>query len=309
LDWFLSVSVLKKVMRYLLHSVSYAGFWRGQKFLPLKKFLHKAADLGFDGVEIMGKRPHLSLLDMSDAEIEKIKSILKERKIECACIAGYTDFTAGLNEKMIPNWEIQLTYVFGLIKLAHELGCKIIRIFTGMELKQASFAEQWDLCVKGIRECCKEASKYGITIGIQNHHDIAVDAPTLKQLLKEINMTNCKAMFDAWAPSLQNLNLKDAIDEIKDALIFTTVADYIQVPRFHYEAHLVNYSRGTDRTVAVPMGEGIIDYTNFFKLIKDVGFDGYVSYEMCSELRDGGSEEILDKYARQFLEYMKKFQN
>ena len=46
----------------LLHSVSYSGSW-GQPALTVEQFLDKAADLGYDGVMLMAKRPHLSLLD------------------------------------------------------------------------------------------------------------------------------------------------------------------------------------------------------------------------------------------------------
>ncbi|MHC4438415.1 MAG: hypothetical protein ACYS3S_13725, partial [Planctomycetota bacterium] len=46
-----------------LHSVSYAGFWRGQARLSIDDFLDKAKQLGFDGVMIMAKRPHVSVLD------------------------------------------------------------------------------------------------------------------------------------------------------------------------------------------------------------------------------------------------------
>ena len=46
----------------VLHSVSYSGSW-GQHFLSVEQFLDKAADLGFDGVMLMAKRPHLSVLD------------------------------------------------------------------------------------------------------------------------------------------------------------------------------------------------------------------------------------------------------
>ena len=45
-------------MKIALHSVSYGGVWKGQAVLSLKDFICKAADLGYDGVEIIGKRPH-----------------------------------------------------------------------------------------------------------------------------------------------------------------------------------------------------------------------------------------------------------
>jgi sugar phosphate isomerase/epimerase len=70
---------------------------------------------------------------------------------------------------------------------------------------------------------------------------------------------------------------------------------------------LVNYTRETDAVRAVPMGEGFIDYPSFFGALKDSGYTGAVAYEMCSPLRGGGSEENLDRGARQFLRYMEQF--
>ncbi len=46
-----------------LHSVSYAGFWRGQARLSVDEVLVKAKKLGFEGVMLMAKRPHVSPLD------------------------------------------------------------------------------------------------------------------------------------------------------------------------------------------------------------------------------------------------------
>ena len=45
----------------VLHSVSYSGSW-GQAALTVPEFVRKAADLGFDGVLLAAKRPHVSLL-------------------------------------------------------------------------------------------------------------------------------------------------------------------------------------------------------------------------------------------------------
>jgi sugar phosphate isomerase/epimerase len=90
-------------------------------------------------------------------------------------------------------------------------------------------------------------------------------------------------------------------------LVHTTVADYVCRPRFRFQPNLVNYVREADVVRAVPLGEGFIDYGAFFTALKEIGFDGYVAYEMCSSLRGGGSEENLDRYARGFLDYMARF--
>ena len=55
------------------------------------------------------------------------------------------------------------------------------------------------------------------------------------------------------------------------------------------------------------MGEGIVDYETFFNSLKEIGYQGYVGYEMCAELAGGGDVENLDATARKFLEYVGKF--
>jgi sugar phosphate isomerase/epimerase len=58
---------------------------------------------------------------------------------------------------------------------------------------------------------------------------------------------------------------------------------------------------------AVPVGQGIIDYKNWMNTLKEIGYQGWVVYEMCEVLDGGGSVENLDKTAKIFLEYMKQF--
>jgi sugar phosphate isomerase/epimerase len=94
---------------------------------------------------------------------------------------------------------------------------------------------------------------------------------------------------------------------MSDMMIYTTVADYMRLPRYKYMPSFVSYERQQDLLKAVPMGDGFIDYKTFFTALKDCGYDGYVAYEMCSELQGGGSEENLDMYARRFVDFMKQF--
>jgi len=75
-----------------LFSVSYAGLW-SQHSLDIEGFIRKAAALGYPAVELMAKRPHLSVLDIDDAAIARIKACTQENNIEIATLAGYTDFT------------------------------------------------------------------------------------------------------------------------------------------------------------------------------------------------------------------------
>ena len=114
-----------------LHSVSYAGVWRGQAKLSVDDFLLKAKELGFDGVMLMAKRPHLSPLDYDAAARKALRRRIESLGLELVCLAGYTDFTAGVDKAGIPNVEIQACYVGELAKLAHDVGTNMVRIVTG----------------------------------------------------------------------------------------------------------------------------------------------------------------------------------
>ncbi|MSR60642.1 MAG: sugar phosphate isomerase/epimerase [Planctomycetaceae bacterium] len=300
------ISCREPFMRWktALHSVSYAGVWPGQTRLSLEAFLEKAKALGYDGVMLMAKRPHLSVLDYDEAARRRLRDKIQSVGLAVACLAGYTDFCLGSQRPEIPTREMQILYVTELARLARDLDCSLIRVFTGYAGPGVSLDQSWGWCVESLRECARRAAQFGVTIGVQNHHDTAVHHASLRDLLDDVAEPNCKTMFDAWAPALQGCDLVEAVGAMAPHVVHTTVADYVRRPRFTYVSPLVNYVRETDAIRAVPMGEGFIDYRAFFGALAKAGFDGYVAYEMCSPLRGGGSEANLDRCATQFLEFM-----
>jgi len=141
---------------------------------------------------------------------------------------------------------------------------------------------------------------------VQNHHDIASHHLRMRDLLEEIDEPNCKAAFDAWAPALQGVDLREAVLHMRDWIVHTTVADYVKRPRYHLDDPLVNFLPRDDMVAAVPPGEGFIDYQAFFAALNEIGYQGWVAFEMCSRLKGGGSEENLDRVARTFLDFLPK---
>jgi sugar phosphate isomerase/epimerase len=297
-------------MKTCLHSVSYAGFWRGQAKLNVEDFLDKAKELGFDGVMLTAKRPHVSVSDYDAAAREILRNKIENLGLKLVCMAGYTDFTAGIDKAGIPNAEIQACYVGELAALARDLGSDMVRIFTGYERPDVPFDKQYATVVEGLKLAGQKAAEYGVTLAVQNHHDIASHHDMMYWLLNEVNLPNVRAAFDAWTPTLHGLDakqLKAAVLKMKPYIVHTTAAQYGRLPRYHYNESLINYSREKSLIRAVPMGQGIVDYETFFNSLKEIGYQGYVGYEMCAELAGGGSIENLDRTARKFLEYVNKF--
>ena len=293
-------------MKPVLFSVSYGGFW-GQDKLTLDQFIPHAAALGYQGIEVMCKRPHLSPLDWRPERVASLKALCDQNRLSVECLAGYTNFMGGLETPEVPFIEMQILYTGALVKLAKALGCKLVRVFTAYERDDMKLYDQWNRTVAAIRECCALAAADGITIGIQNHHDLAVHSKVLLEFLNDIGQPNCKLMFDAWSPCLRGEELHETAKAMAPHTVYTTFADYIRLPRWRYQqADLTNYlPQPVDMARAVPMGDGEMDNLAFLSGLKAGGYDGPVAYEMCSQLRGGGRQENLDYCARRFIQWLK----
>jgi sugar phosphate isomerase/epimerase len=287
----------------LLHSVSYSGSW-GQAFLTVDQFVDKAAELGYRGILLMAKRPHLSVLDYGPDERARLRDRILSRGLTSVAVAGYTNFTADLEHGEVPHREIQIQHVVELARLARDVGGNLVRVFTGYEHPASSFTSQWNLLVTALKECARRSAGFGVTVGVQNHHDLAVGYQSMYDLIRVVDEPNCRACYDAWSPALCGEDLATAAQLLAPVTVHTTVADYQLRPRFRYQPALVNYTRETPYVQAVPMGEGFIDYRDFFRSLFAHGFEGSVAYEMCSPLLGGGSIDNLDTYARRFLDYV-----
>jgi sugar phosphate isomerase/epimerase len=288
----------------ILHSVSYAGVWPGQARLSLDDFVDKAAALGFKGVMLMAKRPHLSVLDFSVDDCARLREKLDARGLRCHVLAGYNNFSADLDHPDVPHREFQIGHITALARRAQALGADVVRVFTAYEHPAMGPGAMWPVVVDCLRECAQRAAAFGVTIGVQNHHDFAAGFESMADLIEAVGEPNCRAAFDAWAPALHGDDIVEAAHRLAPLTCHTTVADYQLRPRYRYQPAIVNYERLAPRTQAVPMGEGFIDYRGFLTALVEGGYHGAVAYEMCSPLQGGGGVENLDRCARRFLEWM-----
>ena len=167
-------------MRLALHSVSYAGVWPGQVRLGLDSILDKAVRFGYQGVMLVAKRPHASVLDLDGAARRDLRAAIRDRGLELAALAGYTDFCAGHDRPDVPLREMQILYVTELARLAHDLGGNLVRIFTGFARPGVAYDTLWGWCVDAIRECAARAAvqvEDGGVRALGHQHDALVAEP------------------------------------------------------------------------------------------------------------------------------------
>ncbi len=292
-------------MKKGLFSVSYSGLW-GQAALGVVDFIYRAKELGYEGVLLMAKRPHLSIIDSDENELGAVEAALKQTGIELIGLAAYTDYLLPAPAE-IPVGEIQRLYVERCAALCARLGGKVVRIFTGYDRDGVSRAQQENTVVTQLQAAAEDAAAHGILLSVQNHHDIGVHTDEFSMLLDAVGGENVRAGFDAWSPHLRGEDLYSTALRMAPRMFMTICADYLTYPRYRYEPTLVNYERIEPNAVkATEMGSGEINYGEFFRGLTEGGFDGWAIYEMCSPVLGGGTVKNLDRLARGFVDWMKK---
>src|SRR5207237_3982824 len=162
---------------------------------------------------------HLSLLDMNLSARQEIKNLADGHGLRVAVLAGYNDFAVGAEVPDVPLREMQVYCISEWARLAADLGCTLVRVFTCFERDAVPHQAAWGHAVTCLREAARRAADFGVTLGVQNHHDLAVHQESLVDLLEEIGEPNCKACFDAWAPALQGVDPASAVRTLAPYLV------------------------------------------------------------------------------------------
>lgn len=288
-------------MKVALHSVGYSGVWGGDTVLSLTEFIRKSSDMGFDGVELMAKRPHLSPLDFRESELRALRREIEESGLEVPCIASYHDFSQGLEHPDMAPLDKELVYLNSVLDMASELGSPVVRVYSGYRHPGVSFEEQWDSMVEGLGEACDMARGRGIKIGLQNHSSMASFTDEILALVEEVGSDSLGVILDAPLLVERGEDIAESVRKCGDLILHTHTSDY----RFAYGRDPGDYFTYR-RVIAVPMGSGAIDYRAFVDALKGTGFDGYLSFEMCCRLEGGNSGDNMERFARTALAHTRK---
>jgi sugar phosphate isomerase/epimerase len=296
-------------MKFILHSVSYSPTWKGQTALPLERVIDKASQLGYDGIELIAKRPHASPLDLNDEGRKRLRETILSKGLELACIAGYQDFSSGLEYPDMAHFEKELLYLRETVRLARDLGCRIVRIYSGFMRPQISHEDQWNWCVQYIREGAKFAEDQNVILALQNHSEITVHHADLLQMVHEIGSPAAKIALDAPYILKTGEPYEKAVAAAGPLIVYSTASDFIRHEVAFHNAPSTFKMTGYYtlwRTQAVPAGEGQIDYRRYFRALKSAGYDSYMAYEICTPIRGGGSEANLDHCASISLAHLRQ---
>jgi len=306
-------------MKLGLYSITYLGAWYRGPALTLEDLIDRAREYGYDGVEIDGKRPHGSPLDLPRRRCQEIQLKARDAGVEIYAVAGNNDFSSPIPEYR----ESQLIYVRDLIRMTADLGVTILRVFAawpgltmtpdGARYTKArqvwrdahleTPAEQtWAWCREGLTEAARWAGDAGVTLALQNHAPVTNSPADMLRMIREVDSPHLKACLDAPLAAKQGVtSMQDAAREVGGLQVLS-----------HFGGEYERAADGTVRGLVRNPDETLTPedyYLDFALGMQEIGYDGYTGYELCHPIPDVDGVPVgldfADLNARLAAEYMR----
>ncbi|MCB0493314.1 MAG: sugar phosphate isomerase/epimerase [Cyclobacteriaceae bacterium] len=244
-------------------------------FRGFEKFIPKAAQLGYDGVELALKR-------VDEINEAKLATLLSENSIEVSCISTgqvYADSGLRLTHPKKASRDEVISIFKEFIDLAETYG-KLVNIGRVRgAIGDRNRGDVEDLFIEVITELCEYADPKGVTLILEPVNRYECDfINTVEEgvaLLNKVQASNLKLL-----PDVFHMNIEE--DKIGKSIIQNI--DHIKYLHF------------ADSNRLAP-GQGHTDFKEIFDSIQSSGYDGWISLEILPR----PNPEVAAKQAIDFL--------
>ena len=269
--------------------------WQSPFTTELVSLFPKIKKMGFDIVEIPVEDP-----DLIDAKT--VKQALNANDLRptlCGVFGPTKDFTSD-NVSLHENC---FRYIEKCFEIGAELGVDFLAgpMYSAVGKARMVSEEQrkieWERAVTNLKKACILASKHGQQIALEPlnrfESDLINTAEDVMRLIKDINHGNARVLLDGFHMTIEEKNIRDAINTVGDTLI------HVQVSENH---------RG------IP-GSGLTPWNNFKLGLEDINYTGAMVIESFTpEIKELAGAVCIwkhlansqDEFASEGIEFLKK---
>jgi len=280
-----------------LHSITYAGFFYDGGPLTIEQIIDKAAHYGYEGVEVMAKRPVASPFDVDAERAKRIRDHAAKRGVALPFVAGYID----LSKPSAVDREKEMVFARETMRLARDLGSPYVRVYAGGEKihEGAPITDQWQWCVQHIKELLPVAERFGVRIALEVHTGAAQNADALLDMLSHVGSDEVMVCVDPPLLAIRGEPAYEWAKRIGKRIVHAHIVD------FRWASPLVEYMavpglavRKIERLIQCPLGQGVVEIEPFMKACKEFGYEGYFAFEVCTPFHVGHRLPTIDDVHR-----------
>ncbi len=248
-------------------AVSTYSYWhfRTERY-PVEKVIDEAARIGFDGVEIL----HRQMDDESTGYMNGLKRRAFDAGLALVMLSIHQDFVDPDPEKRREAVE----HTRKCLDLAHQLGIPCIRLNSGRWGTIRSFDELMKVkgieppleghtdddafawCIESIEQCLPHCEKTGVMMALENHWGLTTDPANVLRIHQAVD--------SPWlGVNLDTGNYPG--DPYEGIQLLAPHANIVQAKTYHGGGEWYTLD---------------LDYPRIAKILRDAGFQGWVSLEM-----------------------------
>lgn len=278
--------------------------------LPLYVGLKKAKEIGADGVQIYAVDGGMAPENMSPVARKELRNYLDSIGLEisalCGDLGGHGFQDAVLNEEKVEKSK-------RILDLAVDLGTNIVTTHIGIIPEN-----QNSKVYEAMQKACEELGVYAKSLDAFFAIETGPEkANRLKSFLDSLSTNGVSVNFDP--ANMVMVTGDDPVEGVKllrDYIVHTHVKDGIQLkavdPRDVYG--YLGYGGGVDHAKIaemvssgeyfreMPLGQGQVDFINYFDALKEINYRGYLTIER--EVNLDPVKDIADA-----VQYIQKFKN
>lgn len=231
---------------------------------PLEEAMRLAAEAGYDGIELVGARPHLTA-DIEPGRLQAVKRLSTDLGLPIVNIPAYVGRYVEVDEEEARK---RLEQFKQYIHMADTLGCRYVRHLPSNIAPERATDRDWEMEMAWCRQAAAYAARYGVSLILEMHGgSLIATADSTGKYLEMAGVSNLAVTYD-----VGNIYLAGAPygpEELKK------VERYVRI--IHVRDHGPWGAAG--RPASTFMGEGVIDYGPILRRLLEIGFDGYLSAE------------------------------
>lgn len=311
-----------------LCALNYGAYFYSGRALSMEEIVDRAAAFGYEGVDIWPHRPLAFPMDMTREKRKKLLDFAGSKGIKFSAIDACTNFMRP-NHVLVPHLEKELLYLRECCDLARDLDCPVVRIlpaFIGyfwdeywdqgycntavhsrtLEVStQDDYLKEWEFIRAAIIESGHIAREYGVDLALQGHPPMVNCTQDLIDMVEEVDLDNVKIGLDL--PLFENQDaefIKETVLKIGKRMVHSHTLGV----RIRFGPSGAVYA-----SEEVVPGDGIENWIPFFKACKEIGYEGYFSYEQCAPFFMKGHKkptiEEIDRRQKVGFEFIKSLEN
>ncbi len=265
--------------------------------LPLVPSIQKAAEMGFQGIQIYATTGEFSPEVLTQADKDALKQLIRDNGLVISALCGDM---GGFGFQIEEDNADRIEKTKRIVDLAQEFGASVVTTHIGVIPKDKT-VPRYDVMLRALTECGEYALSKGVTLAIETGPE---DARTLLQF---INDTKGGVGVNLDPANFVMVTGQDPVEAVKllgKHIVHTHAKDGVMLKQTDPEIIYDCFATGgiealnvADYFLETPLGKGNVDFDAYIRALCEVGYDGFLTIE-----RETGEDPAADiALAKAFL--------